>query len=80
MEEETVSCPYNPEHLVQYTRMPYHLMKCKVNYKGPPLDTCPYNATHLVKKGTLPEHFKECIAHFHATRTQDERRLRIPKH
>lgn len=72
-EDEWVKCPYNQQHVVPYQRMPYHLLKCKAKYTGPPLDTCPFNATHLVPKGTLNEHFKECIAYFHANRDRIER-------
>lgn len=72
--DDIVSCPYNPAHLVPYTRMPYHLLKCRRNYNGPPLDTCPYNATHLVPKGTLKEHYTKCNAYFHATRDRMERK------
>lgn len=80
MEDDSVQCPYFPDHIVPYSRMPYHLIKCKVHYKGPPLDTCKYNATHLVPKGTLDEHYKTCIAVFHATLTMEERRLNQRKH
>lgn len=76
-EDDAVQCPYNPEHVVRYARMPYHLIKCKKNYQGPPLDTCPFNATHLVAKGTLQEHFKTCIAHYHAVRPYEEIKLKL---
>lgn len=72
-ESDWVKCPYNATHLVPYQRMPYHLIKCKANYKGPPLDTCPFNATHLVAKGTLSEHFETCVAYYHANRERFER-------
>lgn len=73
MESEWVICPYFPAHTVPYKRMPYHLIKCRQQYNGPPLDTCPFNATHLVPKGTLSEHFKSCVAFYHATREDVER-------
>lgn len=73
-EDGWVKCPYNALHQVPYQRMPYHLMKCKEKYTGPPLDTCPFNATHLVPQGTLKEHYKTCAAYFHANRERFERR------
>lgn len=72
-EEGWVRCPYNDQHLVPYQRMPYHLVKCQQNYKGPPLEVCPYNATHRVPQGTLGEHFRTCAAYFHANRERFER-------
>lgn len=72
-EDEWVKCPYNEAHVLPYQRMPYHLVKCKPKYNGPPLDTCPFNATHLVPKGTLEEHFKTCVAFYHANRERFER-------
>lgn len=76
-EDDAVLCPYDPQHVVPYARMPYHLMKCKKNYRGPELDTCPFNATHLVKKGTLDEHYKTCIAYYHASRPYNEKKLML---
>lgn len=67
-----VSCPYNEEHRVLELRLPYHMIRCKKNYKGPPLETCPFNATHLVPQGTLQEHYTECISYFHAMRERME--------
>lgn len=72
MEDDWQKCPYNEAHIVPYQRMPYHLIKCKPKYNGPPLDTCPFNAIHLVPKGTLQEHFKTCSAYFHANRERIE--------
>lgn len=72
-EKDWVTCPYNEQHVVPYSRMPYHLMKCKTKYTGPPLDTCPFNATHLVPSGTLEQHFKTCVAFYHANRERFER-------
>lgn len=76
---DIVVCPYNPSHLVPYTRMPYHLMKCRRNYNGPPLDTCMYNATHLVAQGTLPQHYQNCPAFYNATRDRVERETGVKR-
>lgn len=73
MEEGWVNCPYDRQHLVPYQRMPYHLAKCRRNYRGPPLEQCLYNATHLVSPGTLEQHYESCPAYYQATREQYER-------
>lgn len=67
-----VPCPYFPEHKVRYGRMPYHMIKCREKYTGPPLDACPYNATHLVPKGALLDHYRVCQAYYYATRARME--------
>ncbi|KAH8260350.1 hypothetical protein KR026_009943 [Drosophila bipectinata] len=51
-------CPYNPDHRIMLFRMPGHIVKCKKNYRGPPLQICKYNATHRVLD--MEEHLKEC--------------------
>lgn len=55
-----VQCPFNKEHLVIRHRMPYHIVKCKKNYKGPPLETCAYNAMHMLPIEQMPKHLDEC--------------------
>ncbi|XP_054743314.1 gametocyte-specific factor 1 [Anastrepha obliqua] len=59
-EEEFILCPYNKSHQIIRYRMPGHMMKCRKNYRGPPLDQCMYNATHLVPMGTMDEHLESC--------------------
>lgn len=60
MESEIMTCPYNPQHRLIRHRMPYHIVKCKKNYTGPPLDVCPYNAMHIVAHSAIVEHMQNC--------------------
>lgn len=67
-----VSCPYNQQHRVLEIRLPSHLVKCRKNYNGSPLETCPFNVTHLVPQGTLQEHFHQCQSYLHAMKERLE--------
>lgn len=60
MDPEYVTCPYNPQHRLVRHRMPYHIVKCKKNYFGPPLDVCPFNAMHMVPSTDIMEHMQNC--------------------
>lgn len=72
MENDWVTCPYNSEHRLPNSRLPYHIVKCRPTYKGPKLETCPFNATHLVPEGKLREHFADCTAYYHVMRERLE--------
>lgn len=73
MESENYkTCPYYPQHLVPIERMPYHLVKCEQNYRGPPLEKCKYNATHVLPAGQMEEHYQSCIDYFNANREKNE--------
>lgn len=54
MDDDWMICPFNSAHVVLRKRLAYHIIKCRSNYKGPPLEICPYNATHYVPKGKSP--------------------------
>lgn len=60
MSEEIIECPYNSQHRIIRHRMPYHIVKCKKNYIGIPLETCPFNAMHLYKKENKLIHLETC--------------------
>lgn len=63
-----VNCPFNSQHRLPLSRLPYHITKCRVKYMGPPMEMCPYNATHYVPAGTLRQHYDECESYYHANR------------
>ncbi|XP_073826642.1 uncharacterized protein isoform X2 [Musca autumnalis] len=63
-EHEFGICPFNSGHRIVMYRMPAHVLKCRKNYRGPPMEICEYNATHFVPLGTMKEHLQECRA-FH---------------
>ncbi|XP_055383063.1 gametocyte-specific factor 1 homolog [Condylostylus longicornis] len=58
--DEYVTCPFNKAHRILKFRMPRHIIKCQLNYRGDPLEQCPYNAQHFIKEGTLAEHLNSC--------------------
>lgn len=72
---DDIQCPYNALHRLAGHRMPYHMIKCKKNYRGPPLDTCPFNAMHMVPQGTLQEHFLKCDDYFNANRERLSKKI-----
>ena len=72
-EEEFILCPYNNSHRIIRFRMPGHMMKCRKNYRGPPLDQCMYNATHLVPMGTMEAHLEGCRDYFQFHTSEFER-------
>lgn len=53
MSDDWVACPFNPRHRLAPKRLSYHLIDCRLRYKGPPMEVCRYNATHYVPKGNL---------------------------
>lgn len=59
-DDEYGICPFNGAHRIILYRMPAHIIKCRKNYTGPPLEQCSYNATHFVPVGTMAEHLQEC--------------------
>ncbi|XP_030054175.1 uncharacterized protein LOC115466794 isoform X2 [Microcaecilia unicolor] len=63
MEPETlVQCPYDKNHHIRPSRLPYHLVKCRENNPqiAKMLATCPYNARHRVPKQELKLHISTC--------------------
>lgn len=59
-DEEFGICPFNNTHRIVLYRMPAHIVKCRKNYRGPPLEQCIYNATHYVPEGTMQDHLQQC--------------------
>lgn len=55
-----VTCPYFPEHKLRRSRLPYHLMKCSKNPKGPVLFACPFNFLHRVPNEDRLNHVFTC--------------------
>lgn len=64
-DEDFSICPFNKSHRIIQYRMPAHIIKCRRNYCGPPLEQCIYNATHFVPVGTMTEHLQSCKDCFH---------------
>ncbi|XP_053564243.1 gametocyte-specific factor 1 [Bombina bombina] len=60
--EDLVQCPYDKNHMIRYSRFPYHLVKCRENNPGmaKKLVSCPYNARHRVPKQELELHMSTC--------------------
>lgn len=71
--ENVITCPYNSSHRIVRHRMPYHIIKCVKNYKGPPLDRCPFNAMHRVLPEKMKDHIKDCPNYHIVMREKYER-------
>ncbi|OWK49494.1 Gametocyte-specific factor 1, partial [Lonchura striata] len=57
-----VQCPYDRNHQVRVSRLPYHLVRCQQNNPqvSRALATCPFNARHRVPRGHLRSHVSCC--------------------
>ncbi|NXF00355.1 GTSF1 factor, partial [Menura novaehollandiae] len=57
-----VQCPYDRNHRVRVSRLPYHLIRCQRNNPqvSRTLATCPFNARHRVPRGHLRSHVTSC--------------------
>ncbi|XP_069735604.1 gametocyte-specific factor 1 isoform X4 [Phaenicophaeus curvirostris] len=57
-----VQCPYDKNHRVRVSRLPYHLVKCQQNNPdvARTLVTCPFNARHRVPRQQLHSHMAFC--------------------
>ncbi|XP_029450993.1 uncharacterized protein LOC115087675 isoform X2 [Rhinatrema bivittatum] len=60
--EKLIQCPYDKNHQIRPSRLPYHLVKCRENNPqiAKMLATCPYNARHRVLKQELKVHLQTC--------------------
>ncbi|XP_078609934.1 uncharacterized protein LOC144881081 isoform X2 [Branchiostoma floridae x Branchiostoma japonicum] len=58
--KEEFVCPYDSNHKIWASRMPYHLMKCRRNYAHNDMRTCPFNARHVVPIGEHRHHIANC--------------------
>ncbi|XP_077296847.1 uncharacterized protein LOC143918710 [Arctopsyche grandis] len=54
-------CPYNESHLIEPSRMAFHVARCK-NTSTKKMATCPFDATHKMEENALDNHVKNCPA------------------
>lgn len=76
-DDELITCPFNPAHLIIKHRMPYHIVKCQKQYRGEKLVVCHFNAMHWIPPYKMREHLEEC-AEYRAT-TMEYQRIRVNK-
>lgn len=69
--------------MIRLKRMPYHLQKCRRNYKGADYKVCPFNARHEVPEPEFPHHVINCTDKFivekdmiHIKRLQEDQNYR----
>lgn len=81
--ESLVQCPYEKVHMIRLKRMPYHLQKCRRNYKGQEFKVCPFNARHEVPEPEYQHHLINCPDKFivekdmiHIKRLQEDQNYR----
>lgn len=60
LQQQLLTCPFNPAHVILPHRMQKHLVRCKKQYPNIKLQTCLYNATHLIKPELFEEHKATC--------------------
>ncbi|KAM6994068.1 gametocyte-specific factor 1 [Passerculus sandwichensis] len=60
--DAVVQCPYDRNHQVRESRLPYHLVRCQQNNPqvSRTLATCPFNARHRVPRALLRAHVASC--------------------
>uniref|UniRef100_A0A8D0DGA5 CHHC U11-48K-type domain-containing protein n=1 Tax=Salvator merianae TaxID=96440 RepID=A0A8D0DGA5_SALMN len=60
--ERLVQCPYDKNHQIKASRLPYHLVKCRKNNQkiAKKIVTCPYNARHRIPKQEFSLHTATC--------------------
>lgn len=51
---KSVSCPYNPAHIMPEISLAGHLSKC--TFRTPNFDSCRYNVMHIMLKVEIPDH------------------------
>ena len=51
--DEIITCPYNKAHSILWSRMQFHLTKCRVQYPNAEKAVCAFNTTHIVNKVEL---------------------------
>lgn len=55
-----VTCPYDPNHIMKYSKFHNHFVKCKDAHPNDPRVQCPYYASELIHPDNLKEHLLSC--------------------
>lgn len=55
-----VTCSFDPNHVVLYSRMPYHIVKCIKNHPNHGKLQCPFDATEYIDSDKYSEHILIC--------------------
>lgn len=59
--DDMAVCPFDSAHKLERHRMPYHVVRCRRNYRGPALVACAFNAMHLIPAEQMAVHLAECV-------------------
>jgi len=62
--ESLVRCPFDDTHLVRHSRYPYHVSKCRRQYRDEDVAVCPFNAKHVMMLNEFPFHKAKCPNRF----------------
>ena len=57
--DEMVTCPYNPAHIISRGRLYRHLHRCRRNYPATFIN-CPYNSNHNILSEEEHIHLMDC--------------------
>ncbi|XP_078035987.1 uncharacterized protein LOC144469491 isoform X2 [Augochlora pura] len=57
---EIETCPYDRSHRISKSKLPYHLLRCKLSNSSKAKVCCPFNAFHIINEAIFEEHVKNC--------------------
>ncbi|XP_034936019.1 uncharacterized protein [Chelonus insularis] len=60
MEDTRLTCPFEPSHRINASRMQFHLTKCIKNQTMMGKSVCPYNPLHIYDVNEILHHCKNC--------------------
>lgn len=55
-----VTCPYDPNHRMKYSKFHNHFVKCKEAHPDDPREQCPYYASELIHPDKMKDHLITC--------------------
>lgn len=55
-----VSCPFNPAHVMNYSKFHNHFVQCQKRYPNDRRKSCPYNFSELIEPEQMEKHLAEC--------------------
>ncbi|RNA30384.1 gametocyte-specific factor 1-like [Brachionus plicatilis] len=60
MEEDLITCPFDPNHKIRPSRFENHVIKCRKHYGNIGIEMCPFNAKHIMTRLQIRNHIMVC--------------------
>lgn len=57
---DRVTCPFNPSHIMNYSKFHNHFVACQKAHPHDRRKQCPYNASELIYPEDMDEHVINC--------------------